>query len=170
MLSMVPRCSGLATLIRTRTVGGIFTAVLEARFRVTVEVPVSDRNALGSTVTVTVAGVVPLEGDTVTLGSDVGIVKGVFPAPGSVRLSVWEAGARSQKLPRKNKSVAEAAKRGEAFRFPTGSTKTPESETEYRTLASLLSTLLPVVFSGSFRRSRIVRLSLARIWSIGASP
>src|SRR5579862_1674570 len=142
MLRMVPRCSGLATLIRTRTVGGIFTAALEASVRVTAVVPVCDRNALGSTVTATVAGVVPLEGETVTLGSDAVMVKGVFPPPGSVMVSVWEAGPRSQKTLWKNKSEAEAVRRGQAFRFPTGNTRTPESETEYSTLASLLRTLL----------------------------
>src|ERR1700736_4176362 len=98
------------------------------------------------------------------------MVNGVFPRPGSLIVTVWEARRGSQKLPRNTRSLTEATTRGDLLSEPTGSTNTPESDTAYRVLASCVRTLLPLVFSGNLRRWRKVRLSASRICSVGDSP
>src|SRR5689334_4994010 len=95
------------------------------------------------------AGVTPELGDTVSPAMVDLIENGVLPPPGSVTDSACVATLRSQKFPRNAITFVEAVRRAELFKLPTGSTRTPESETEYIVAESLVRTLLPVVFSGS---------------------
>src|SRR5580704_10401265 len=124
----LPRCDTSWELINTRTAGGRFAATVEDNVSAAVTVPFWLENTLGSTETVTIAGVTPLEGDTFSPAVDEAIVNGVLPPPGSVMVMVWVLTARLQKLPRNTMSRCEAVKRGTEFRLPTGRMVTPLSE------------------------------------------
>ena len=77
----------------------------------------------GSTVTVTVAGVIPIAGVTFTAGLAGLKANALPPPPGSVTVKVREIVLLSQKFPRKNRLGAEVVIRDIEFRKPTGSTR-----------------------------------------------
>src|SRR5258708_40187006 len=108
--------------MRTRTVCGAVIPVEDVSEREAATVPFWLAKTFGSTDTVTIDGVRPLEGDTVMPAVPGVRVKGVLPPPGSVMVKVCRVTLRLQKLPRKTISSAEACTRGYEFREPTGST------------------------------------------------
>src|SRR6185436_13987104 len=91
-------------------------------------VPFLSLKTLGSTVTLMVAGVVPLYADKVipeTVGER---EKSVFAPPGSTIEICCVELLRSQKLPRNTKSGCDACTRFTWFKYPTGKTVMPLSE------------------------------------------
>src|ERR1700733_11870309 len=139
-------------------------------FRLATTVPVWPRNAVGSTETVTTAGVTPPAGETETPAVSGLILKGVLLPPGSTMVTCWVETPGFQMLPRNTRSSCWDLIWGCCARLPTGRTVTPLSETEYRVLESLDRTLRPVRFSGSWRRSWSVRLLSVTTISVGDSP
>src|SRR5262249_51980451 len=122
-----------------------------------------------STRTVTVAGVNPWLGVTLTPGSEELIVNGTFAPPGSEITNVFVAVLRSQKLPWNTRLSTEVTKRGVEFNVPIGRMSTPESEAAYIVEPLAERIALPAKCSGSWSESRSVRLSASRIVSTGGS-
>src|SRR4051794_14512583 len=104
----VPRWSGLRLLIRRRTGFGRFTAEEDATVIGTAIVPFWFWNAFGSTLTCTVAGVTPLEGERVTPAWLTERRKSVFPPPGLVIVRFIVIAFRLQKLPLATRSLCTA--------------------------------------------------------------
>src|SRR5579863_10171600 len=100
---MLPRWAGSCELTSTRIGGGILMAALEVIVREAVTVPFEDENAFGSTDTVTLAGVTPLDGEIVMPAVVVETENGVWFPPGSVIVKVWVRALRLQKFPRNSK-------------------------------------------------------------------
>src|SRR5258705_12108254 len=103
---------------------GRFTADDDAILMYATTVPFWSLKTLGSTVTLMVAGVLPLYADKLipeTVGER---EKSVFAPPGSTIEICWVDVLRSQKLPRKTRSGCEACTRFTWFMYPTGRTVT----------------------------------------------
>src|SRR4051812_29837327 len=96
---MVPRWLGSAWFTSTRT--GLITLMAsgDVRPKSIAWVPCRLENAVGSTVTVTVAGVTPTAGDTLTPGLAGWKAKPLPRPPGFVTVKVREMGLLSQKFP-----------------------------------------------------------------------
>src|SRR5258706_16206660 len=138
--------------------------------RSTAAVPCRAENAAGSTVTVTVAGVAPAAGDTLTPELAGWKAKPLPRPPGFVTVKVREIVLLSQKFPFNKTLGVEVVTIDMESRKPTGRTSTPESEMEYITFDCGLKMLFPLVFSGSLSFRMTVRLSAARSCRTGGSP
>ncbi len=118
-----------------------------------------------------VAGVIPNSGNTRMPGSEEVTSKSVAcPLVSSTRNSI--EGARvSQKFAwRKICSSEVTSRRSRVAQPPTGRIISPLSEIAYKVAPSEVSALRPARFSGSWSRSRIVRLSASATISTGGSP
>src|SRR6266446_5670848 len=140
---MEPRWSWSGLLISRRTAGGPFTALLELICSGTASVPKVFCIAAGSTVTVTVAGVVPEDGEIVTPACAVEMEKLVLLPPGSETTKVCFMALRLQKFDCTRRSSVETARRPNLLMEPTGRIITPLSEIAYIMVLAELSTTRP---------------------------
>src|SRR6185312_16139056 len=108
---LVPRWLGSAWFTSTRTGSITLRASGEDSPRSTAAVPWRAENAEGSIVTVTVAGVTPDAGDTVTPRLDGWKLNPLWTMPGSITVKVREIGLLSQKFPRMTRLGADVVTR-----------------------------------------------------------